>query len=69
MKTIDYTVVSPEVADDGDAVLECLATGKPLAPETRERIRARGRKITEELRQKYGEMNIAVEVIRETRDE
>jgi hypothetical protein len=33
------------------------------------RIRERGTKITEELRQKYGEMDIAVDLIREVRDE
>jgi hypothetical protein len=33
------------------------------------RIREKGKSITEELRRTYGEMNIAVELIREVRDE
>lgn len=53
---------------DTQALLEHLA-GKPLDPETYQRIRERQEKITVDLRKKYGEMNIAVELIREGRDE
>jgi hypothetical protein len=69
MKTIDDKTVPAEIVADGDAVIESLVTGKPLDPETRDRIRARGRKLTEEIRQQCGEMLIAAELIRESRDE
>ena len=58
-----------EKISDKDALLEYLTTGKPLDAEVRRRILERGERISEELRQTYGEMNIAVDLIRETRDE
>lgn len=58
-----------EKISDKDALLEHLATGKPLDAEVRRRILERGERISEELRQTYGEMNIAVDLIREIRDE
>jgi hypothetical protein len=54
---------------DQDALLERLSTGKPLDPEVYRRIRERQETITEELRERNGEMNIAVDLIREVRDE
>jgi hypothetical protein len=53
---------------DLQAVLDHLS-GKPLGPETYKRIRERADRVTKELRQKHGEMNIAMELIREVRDE
>ena len=66
MKIID-TIAEQDA--DLQAVLERITSGKPLDPKTYQRIRERGRQITEELRQKYGEMNIAVDLIRQVRDE
>lgn len=57
------------VVPDTEAILERMATGKPLEPEVYRRIQERGDKITEELRQKYGTIEIAVDLIRETRNE
>ena len=68
MKTFEAPV-APDIAADGDAVIESLVRGQPLDEETRNRIRERGRKLTEQIRQKYGEMNIAVDLVRESRDE
>lgn len=65
MKTIETEL--KEV--DERAVLDRLATGKPLDPETYRRVRERAERITERLRQKQGEMNIAVDLIREIRAE
>ena len=59
----------PQVLGDLDAVMERIATGKPLDPESSRRIRQRAERITEEIRQKHGELDIAVQLIRETRDE
>ena len=58
-----------EKITDNDALLEHLATGRPLDADARRRILERGERISEELRQRYGEMNIAVDLIREIRDE
>jgi hypothetical protein len=59
----------PQVLADLDAVMERIRTGKPLDTATSRRIRARAERITEEIRQKHGELDIAVQLIRETRDE
>jgi hypothetical protein len=69
MKIIAEITAPPEILADGDAVIESLVMGKPLDARTRDRIRARGRKLTEEIRRQYGEMTLAAELIRESRDE
>jgi hypothetical protein len=48
--------------------MERITTGKPLDPESTRRIRKRAEHITEAIRQKHGELDIAVQLIRETRD-
>lgn len=58
-----------KMTDETQAILDRIMTGKALDPETYRRIRQRGQKITEELRRQHGEMNIAVDLIRETREE
>ena len=68
MKTDEDSLISEETADR-QAVMDRLITGKPLNPEVARRIRARAQKITDELRRQHGEMNIAVDLIREIRDE
>lgn len=59
----------PQVLADLDAVMQRLATGKPLDPAASRRIRERAERITEEIRRQHGELDIAVQLIRETRDE
>jgi hypothetical protein len=66
MKT---TNPAAEQQADEEAVHEHILTGKPLDPEVYRRVRARAEKITTELRQKFGNMNISAELIREVRDE
>ena len=58
-----------EKTTDKDALLEHITTGKPLDPDVYRRIREKGTKITDKLRNTYGEMDIAVDLIREVRDE
>ena len=60
--------VTEEQADE-EAVHEHVLTGKALDPEVYRRVRARGERITAELRRKYGDMNISADLIREVRDE
>ncbi len=64
MKTIDIAT-----DPDTDAIIEMLATGKPLDPEVRNRLCDEGLKLVEETRRKFGPTNIAVDLIREGRDE
>jgi hypothetical protein len=67
METKEDTTIPADVAADMQAVVDSLTSGVPLDPETARRIRERGDKITEELRQKYGELDIGVPAIRELR--
>jgi hypothetical protein len=55
-------------SSDTKALLERLS-GKPLDPEKYRRIRERQEAITEELRKQHGEMDIAVPLIREVREQ
>jgi len=59
----------PAALADLDAVLQHIASGTPLDPELARRIEERSERITGELRQKYGERDIAVELVRAIRDE
>ena len=61
-------MIPPELAADTKAVLEKLAGGKPLDPETRDRIVGEADKIREELRRQHGVLDIGVPAIRELRD-
>jgi len=54
---------------DTQAVIEKLTTGKLLDPDTYRRIRQCSEQATAEIRRRHGELNIAVDLIRETRDE
>ncbi len=63
------STVPADVAADRKALVEHLTTGKPLDPATRRRIRERGERITEELREQYGELDVGVPAIRELRGE
>jgi hypothetical protein len=63
---------NPGIADidaDAQAVIEHVLTGRPLDPEVARRVRERSERATEELRQRYGTRNVAVDLIREIRDE
>ena len=50
---------------DTQAILDRMATGKPIDRDVYERIQSRGNKITEEIRAKHGTIEIAVDLIRE----
>lgn len=54
---------------DLHALVERITSGKALDAETYQRIHQQGKQITEELRKQCGEMNIAVALIREVREE
>jgi hypothetical protein len=69
MNATDNSADAAQVQADEAAVTEHLLTGKPLDPEVYRRIRARAEQITAQLRQRYGDMNLAVDLIRDIRDE
>jgi hypothetical protein len=61
--------IDPKVIADLDAVLEHAYAGTPVEPELARRVRERSEAVQKKLREKYGELNIAVDLIREIRDE
>ncbi|HTU92898.1 MAG TPA: hypothetical protein VMF69_22650 [Gemmataceae bacterium] len=65
MNVTDTSVDAAQVQADEAAVTEHLLTGKPLDPEVYRRVRARAEQITDQLRQRYGDMNLAVDLIRD----
>jgi hypothetical protein len=69
MNATDTSAGAAQVQADEAAVTEHLLTGKPLDPEVYRRIRARAEQITAKLRRRYGDMNLAVDLIRDIRDE
>jgi len=69
MNAANTSADAAQVQADEAAVTEQLLTGKPLDPEIYRRIRARAEQITAQLRQRYGDMNLAVDLIRDIRDE
>ncbi len=69
MDTVRPLTTPSGASDDLQAVLDHLATGAPLDPELTRRISERAKKIRAEIRAKHGEINVAVELIRETRDD
>ena len=61
--------IPPELMADSDAVIEHVLSRKPLDPEVYRRVRERSERITEEVRQEHGILDVAVQLVRETRDE
>jgi hypothetical protein len=59
----------PDVMADLQAVADAVAAGRPVAPEVARRVRERSRKAQEELLQKHGVREMAVDLIREGREE
>ena len=66
--TIQKASPTDDDAADAQAVIEHALTGKPLDPEVARRIRLRSERATDQLRQKFGTLNIAVDLIRQVRD-
>jgi hypothetical protein len=60
---------SPEVLADLAAVLRHVAAATPVDPVLSRRVQERSERLTETLRQRYGELDVAVDLIREIREE
>jgi hypothetical protein len=63
-----YGTIPPEILADLEAVCHRTAAGN-ADPELLRRVAERSRLVQAELRRKYGELNVAVDLIREIRDE
>ena len=63
------TEAKPSLDADMEALMERVLHGKPLPPDVYRRIREEGERITEEIRREQGTIEIAVDLIREIRDE
>lgn len=61
--------IDPAVTADLAAVLEHAVSRTPLDPDLARRVEERSERITAELRRKYGQLNVAVDLIREIREE
>jgi len=60
--------IDPQVLADLDAVMKRIIDGTPVDPETTRRIEERADRITEELRRKYGQINVD-KLLQDARDE
>jgi hypothetical protein len=63
------TSIPSEIVADMQAVADGVSAGKTLDPELVQRIAERSKKVQEELLQQYGVREIAVDLIREIREE
>ena len=61
-------VIPPDLTADTQAVLDKLTTGKPLPPETYQRIREQADKVRDEIARTHGVLDIGVPAIRALRD-
>lgn len=59
----------PIVLADLDTVLKHAFSGTPIAVDVIRRVKERSERVQDELRRKYGQLNVAVDLIREIRDE
>lgn len=60
--------IPSDVLSDGEAIIEAVMAGKKPDPAVAQRVRERANKITEEVRRKYGVLDIGANAIRELRD-
>lgn len=65
---IPNTDLSPAMLADYAAVIEHVRSGHALDPSVVTRIHDRAMKITDDIRRKHGELDVAVPAIRELRD-
>jgi hypothetical protein len=61
--------IPPDVLDDMQAVADAAAAGRPVDLEVAKRVRERSEKVQEGLRRRYGVREIAVDLIRQGREE
>ena len=69
MKTTDSNPSAADIMADMQAVAEAAAAGRPVDPEIARRVRERSARAQEELLRRYGVREMAVDLIRQGRDE
>ena len=69
MNALAAPAVPADAHADLGTVIDHLVKGQPLDPEVARRVRERSEQATAELRRQVGTLNIAVDLIREIRDE
>jgi hypothetical protein len=69
MKTNESDLIPADILADMQAVAEAAAAGRPVDPEVARRVRERSSRVQEELLRRYGVREIAVDLIRQGRDE
>jgi hypothetical protein len=69
MKTQEATLIPPEVMADLEAVLLHVDKGGVKDPELLKRIEARSKAIRERVLKEHGVLEVAADLVRETRDE
>jgi DNA-binding NarL/FixJ family response regulator len=69
MKWTDPSLFPPDVMADAQAVADAIAGRQPLDPEVARRVRERSERIQEKLLKEYGMREIAVDLIRQGREE
>ncbi len=65
----EFETIPPGVIADLEYAVHCATTGKRPDPEFVRRIAAEAKRIREEVLAKHGVLNVAVDLIREGRDE
>jgi len=63
------STIPPDVMADMEAVAAAVAAGRKPDPELASRVRERSRKATQAVLQRCGVLNVAVDLVRQTRDE
>ena len=61
--------IPPDVMADLQAVADAADAGRPADPEVARRVQERSQKVQDELLRKYGVREIAVDLIRQGREE
>lgn len=61
--------MSPDVLADMKSVADAIAAGRPVSPDVARRVRERSARVQEELLHQHGVREIAVDLIRQGREE
>jgi hypothetical protein len=71
MSTIDPSpaAIPPDVLADMRTVADAVAAGRPVPPEVARRVRERSAQVREQLLRQHGVREIAVDLIRQGREE
>jgi hypothetical protein len=69
MKTVENPTLPADVLADIQAVADAAAAGRPVDADVARRVRKRSAQVQEDLLRQYGVREIAVDLVRQGRDE